>query len=536
MVQVHTLLSTIGVALDSLADKESLEEEYAVIKRAYFKKILTCHPDKGGDPSTFRAVNSAFESIRSAFETRSVASFASASANVPSTSTYDFGEKGDDFRPFDFYAAAADEPVPNYRVELAKSGRSKCQQRGKEARKCAPDAVIPKGEVRVGRINLESGGYGRWCHLACWRVPAAIWCGLPDPDTCKDASKFSRALAALNEVSFCGFELLGDIEKAAVVAHVMDKGNHAKLKGRRQTFPPTEGVKLERGATGTEEFSSSAAAAEPDMAGNTSSASWNSQAVVSSANRSRNSGNQIASAKKGKFVMPRPGINGAIADCLQGKTVVLTGIFPEVGGGVGLTLGKNRMKQICESFGARVTGSVSGRTDFLIVGQDPGFSKVNQARESERCKLLTLKDLLLTIHGQKDVKQIEDPEINSYSTGFRGNGLSLLLENGSNIARPKSLKEKGEPEEPLKEKNGTSRKTSKKRAAGKSKRGAMTGEAVSGNEGGEGVKVLPNAKKSKKVVHQEDADGVDSHPQKKARKCGICHQEGHTARICPQKV
>ena len=31
-----------------------------------------------------------------------------------------------------------------------------------------------------------------------------------------------------------------------------------------------------------------------------------------------------------------------------------------------------------ESFGGRVTGSVSGKTDYLVVGKAPGASKVNK--------------------------------------------------------------------------------------------------------------------------------------------------------------
>jgi len=38
--------------------------------------------------------------------------------------------------------------------------------------------------------------------------------------------------------------------------------------------------------------------------------------------------------------MPCPGLNGAQTGSLNGKTVVLTGVFPEAGGGMGLNLGK----------------------------------------------------------------------------------------------------------------------------------------------------------------------------------------------------
>ena len=32
----------------------NIEEQFILIKKAYFKKILVLHPDKGGDPAEFR--------------------------------------------------------------------------------------------------------------------------------------------------------------------------------------------------------------------------------------------------------------------------------------------------------------------------------------------------------------------------------------------------------------------------------------------------------------------------------------------------
>ena len=43
--------------------------------------------------------------------------------------------------------------------------------------------------------------------------------------------------------------------------------------------------------------------------------------------------------------------------------------------------------------GGRVTGSVSGKTNFLVVGKQPGASKVSKARASGKVKLVNLHDL-----------------------------------------------------------------------------------------------------------------------------------------------
>jgi hypothetical protein len=70
-----------------------------------------------------------------------------------------------------------------------------------------------------------------------------------------------------------------------------------------------------------------------------------------------------------RFIIPVPGRDGAPHGSLAGQTVVLTGTFPELGGGAGLNLGKDRAKAMVEAFGGKVTGSVSGRTTLLVVGK-----------------------------------------------------------------------------------------------------------------------------------------------------------------------
>ena len=77
-------------------------------------------------------------------------------------------------------------------------------------------------------------------------------------------------------------------------------------------------------------------------------------------------GNKDAKPALGDLsVVPMPSvqvmINRAQTGALRDKTVVLTGIFPEVGGGCGLNLGKDKVKSIVESFGGKVTGSISGK-------------------------------------------------------------------------------------------------------------------------------------------------------------------------------
>ena len=63
-----------------------------------------------------------------------------------------------------------------------------------------------------------------------------------------------------------------------------------------------------------------------------------------------------------------PGADGALA----GKTLVVTGTLP--------TLSREDATERIEGAGGKVTGSVSGRTDYVVAGSDPG-SKLDKARQ-----------------------------------------------------------------------------------------------------------------------------------------------------------
>ena len=62
----------------------------------------------------------------------------------------------------------------------------------------------------------------------------------------------------------------------------------------------------------------------------------------------------------------------AVSYKLEGKSFVLTGSLDQ--------LTRDDAKQRLTSHGARVTASVSGKTDFLVAGSDPG-SKLVRAEE-----------------------------------------------------------------------------------------------------------------------------------------------------------
>ena len=61
----------------------------------------------------------------------------------------------------------------------------------------------------------------------------------------------------------------------------------------------------------------------------------------------------------------------SISNALSGKTVVITGT---------LSHPRDEIKAELESFGAKVSGSVSKKTDFVLAGEEAG-SKLEKANE-----------------------------------------------------------------------------------------------------------------------------------------------------------
>lgn len=147
---IRECLETIGV---TLGKNMTLDEEFKAVKKAYFQKVLVCHPDKGGDPAIFREVQTSFEVLREMMKKNVVSSFAmegNAAANDYDETMQDFGNRATP--SWQYYYEAAEEEVPIYRMELAKSGRGKCYAKTKTARTCSPIGevcFIEKGHVRV---------------------------------------------------------------------------------------------------------------------------------------------------------------------------------------------------------------------------------------------------------------------------------------------------------------------------------------------------------------------------------------------------
>jgi len=215
------------------------------------------------------------------------------------------------------------------------------------------------------------------------------------------AQAFVEAVVQQQQVSFCGFSELPAEQQDQVVDYLMDKNNWA----RRTKLSKAAGAGAGAGAGACGEDAGAAGGAYDEIAPPPSKALATQGAAGSS------------------FIVPRPGVNGAVANSLVSKTFVMTGVFPELGGGCGLDLGKARCRSMIEAFGGRVTSSVSGKTDYLVVGKAPGASKVGQAR-AKGVPTIDVMALKAVLEGAS-LDSAPAAHISGFSTGYHGNALRL---------------------------------------------------------------------------------------------------------------
>ena len=419
-----------------------------MIKREYRSLCLRHHPDKGGDVEAFREVQAAFEILREVKESADVSSFLDAGKHAVRndwvTTFAKFGLRPT--QPWDYYAEAEQELMPPFIIALATSNRSKCTAVG-TASKCCPGRKwedkaamknIDKGEVRVGRLDPtnQSGGYGYWVHLACWRVPNRLWQTLPkgtgenEEFEPHQRAEIEAEFCRLNEVLFMGLSSLPEDARNVVIDHVMNKNNWARernKKGEKNKRSNYDDGDMLQSVPLKQQTAFAAAAAEVPHASPKGGPEKSSKGSSAVAARPTNA----VKAAKARFVVPIPGKTGVV-NCLAGKTVVATGIFPELGGGRGLAVGKDKVTEMIKNFGGRVTSAVSGKTDILLVGKEPGMSKVLKARD-RGITLITLHDMKGVLEGGPELlAQAPKVEIHpsEFSQGYisrrSGTGNSLM--------------------------------------------------------------------------------------------------------------
>jgi len=391
--------------------------------------------------------------------------------------------------PYAFFAMMREMDIVGYKIELAASGRSRCQcaknnpdgvaycrnvnvgsdmgtvekTKGKKKKAStgleieaanASFGLIAQRAIRIAVLVPESGDFGLFRHLHCWRVPKSVWFCMPEPGFCRESEytvhEYARRLSQMDDVIFSGWRDLSDADKNLVAAHVMNVSmwasyNEMKYIAARKTgFPsitadekelllpaPVKRESIESADVAKESLA--VAVAEDDL-----DADKHDQGIISATHLHGTIAKRAAKKKAAEppdVFIPVPNVDGAIANSLTvcraesemrtPLTFVLTGIFPELDRETfGLAQGKAKAKEFIERFGGVVRTALSGRTDMLLVGREPGVAKLSEAR-SRNVPLLNLEHLIDLVHGRSI---IDKPiKIDSFSTGFYGTGLAVKM-------------------------------------------------------------------------------------------------------------
>ena len=474
---VQRALLTIGVDETKLSN-QTVDQGWRVIRQTFRGACLTKHPDKGGDAAEFIALLESFEVVKKAYEMRGFQSFVEffsmgrakktttrrakkTTAKTAKTTALAPELMGDmrDVRPIsEFFMSALEADVPPYCIELAKSGRSACQMGKRDQSKTkypctginlgegfpsedegetgalvvTGQNLIAKDSIRCGFYVEESASYGFWSHLACWRVPKAFWFEFPQNPGAADWTEqtFVEAFDKMSEVIFTGWTKLSAADKLIVVRHAMRQKHWASFQEKKFIEARAQGVHPRLADTlKTETKKKIASAAGPSSVGKEISSSG--KALVKMEEDFEPNPESVVEAPP-EVLVPVPNVDGAIAMSLakpnaKPKRFVLTGIFPELESSTkrisSLNHGKAQATRLIEDFGGVVRTAVSGQTDFLLVGSEPGVRKLTEARD-RGVPLIDLAHLLDMIHG-KNVAEAPPVEIKKFSTGFRGSGLAL---------------------------------------------------------------------------------------------------------------
>lgn len=348
-------------------------------------------------------------------------------------------------------------------------------------------------------------------------MPAKIWLGLPDPEEA-DRDEFEGALAAMNEVQFCGYDELPPEARRRFTDHCMQKENwsrmvHVRPKAEKKNL--LKEIGQYEGEEGEEEGEGEERAEE-----NKPKPKSGPGALGTVEERAKKAA--MAIGRKQRFVIPKPGVGkNRGPDFLEGKSVVLTGTFPEVGGASGLREGKDKVKEMVESFGGQVKSAVSGKTDLLVVGKEPGFAKVAKARASEgRMAMVSLHDLKQVLESKEDLEDVTQRplQVEKFSEGFRGSGLSRA-------ATPEMLKEAAGRDAPKEEliadtKTGGTYATTGRLSLPDPNKPARAKKAAKppAKRGGRGGKAIKRKQEEEAEESPTEPDTEPSPPSKRTRK------------------
>ncbi len=207
--------------------------------------------------------------------------------------------------------------------------------------------------------------------------------GLTNP---RDIQTSLRDLMAMEEVLLTGVRALDTASQLLFVQRCVNPEHWAGSTKRKAALMAGESVassdqgssKSAKSSTTAKSTTAAAAAAaaatsESAKASATSEASTAGPAAVPSATNSAtttstSAGSSNATTAPVTFHILVPGVNGALdANFLRGLTFVITGTFPEAGGGGESDAGVAYVTAMIQSFGGKVNGRFSKKTSEFMV-------------------------------------------------------------------------------------------------------------------------------------------------------------------------
>ena len=107
-----------------------------LVKRAFNRRALETHPDKGGDADAFQAMYEAFQELKQAFldgfsefakciESAPAKAKAKAKAKRTMVDAPELMGKRRTIPTYEFFQTAAERDIPFWKIELAASGRAR---------------------------------------------------------------------------------------------------------------------------------------------------------------------------------------------------------------------------------------------------------------------------------------------------------------------------------------------------------------------------------------------------------------------------
>ena len=278
----------------------SKEEQFRLVRVYYRKKALIKHPDKGGNPEEFRTLQTAFEYLRDHVY--------SDEATVLSTTRNSFEATYDtvsrkDVPSWEFYKEAPEESMPMYHFQYAASNKSTC-------RVC--HTKIDKNMIRVGTLNEEFGTYGQFSKLHCF--------------------SWEKLFPFMNTFDFGGRKTKKKVLDCLIHMDGMYIRGITCLTTKDQTLVATLFLKALQSKRDRDEIAQTVAVKKRK----------------STATEVANASTELVEELP-MFVVPE--ITEKNKDKLKGLQFTSTGKFPELGGGGGKNVGKDKLREMIESFG-----------------------------------------------------------------------------------------------------------------------------------------------------------------------------------------